>query len=135
MHERVEKPAEKKAKAKSTKARNTELTEADAPSCDRFPGIMDNLPELAAEYLSLNIEVNNIEARKKQIREIVEDMHANAQEPVVQGDFFVSEVVFSHSPKKLSPTRLLENGVAMGIIEDSYDPVNEFSYIKISAKE
>jgi len=135
MHERKITASEKKAKAAKTQSRTKELTESDAPSVERFPGLLDDMPELAAEYLSLNAEGSKIEARKKEIREQFEEMLLSAGEPIVQGDFFVTEVVTSHKAKKLSPEKLLEHGVKMPVIEACYEGGEEFSYIKVSAKE
>ena len=138
LHERTIKPSEKRR----TQSRRKELTEADAPSVERFPGILvgredgvDDMPTLSAEYLSLHAEGTRIEARKKEIREIFEGMLVEAGEAIVQGDFFVTEVVTSHSPKKLSDTRLLEEGVNIEVINNCWVGGEEFCFIKISAKE
>ena len=131
-HERTARPAE--VKARKTQGNKKSLTEADAPSVERFPGILDDMPALAAEYLTLNEEAARIEKRKKEIRDWVEEKLVEVTEPIVQGDFFVAEVITSHKPKRISPERLLENGVQMAIIEDSYIGGEDFHYIKIWAK-
>jgi len=112
-----------------------QLTEADAPSWDRFPGAADNLPVLAAEYLALNEQVKELELRKKELREAVEEIHLNLEETSIRGDFFLSEVVSTRTGRKLSPTKLLERGVHMNIIEESYEGGEPYTYLRISARE
>lgn len=141
LHERKEKPSEKKAKVR-TQHKKEAMTEADAPSYDRFHGIMldredglEDMATLAGEYLSLLAETARMEKRKKEIRDITTAYLAEAGEKNTQGDFFTVQTVTSRTPKKLSPEKLLEHGVDMDDINDSYEGGNEYTYISILAKE
>lgn len=133
LHERVAKPSKKKSM--KTQFRSSGLTESAAPSWDRFPGIMDEMPLLAAEYLALNTQAAEIEQRKKEIREWCEAKLLDVGEPIIQGDFFVTETITSHRPKKLSPERLLGHGVKLDVINGSYEGGDAYTYVKISLKE
>lgn len=128
-----------------------EVTEDVAPSWDRFPGTsivveedddtettytMNDLPALAAEYLTLGQEVKEREARKKSIQMITEGLLREAEGKEVQqvrGDFFLASRYLTHAPDKISDTRLLEQGVEMEVIEAATVKGKEYYVTKITA--
>lgn len=105
-----------------------------APVWEQFPGIADDLPVLAAEYISINQQVKELEDRKKEIRELVETIHQTADEPVIAGDFFVCEMVTSHTAKKVDPKLLLQHGVSMETIDASYTGGTPFKYLQVRSR-
>jgi len=121
-----------------------EITEAEAPSWDRFGGMLDLLAVaeegqegLAAEYLRLTQQANDIEARKKEIREIVGPCLIAVGEDKVRGDGWLAMRFKSHKPTRVSETKLLEQtlecphcqaelGIPMDSIEASREGGDEY---------
>lgn len=145
-----------------------EIHEGNTPSWDRFPGLtaeledeideygdpvtvsVDDLPELAAEYMALNQSVKEAEERKKAITKRVKALVEASGEKRIGGDFFITERVDSRTPRKLSMTKIQET-IPVKMVELEIDPelisqvVAEFdncyedggpySYVKISPRE
>lgn len=107
--------------------------EAMAPSWDRLGGLADSLPDLAAEYLVISAQIRELEARKTEIRKMIETIIIESCEPDIRGDFFLVETVVSHRPKRLSETKLLEAGIEMEVIEYAREGGEEYTYVKVSA--
>ena len=138
--ERLQEKAKAAAKAQPptkevSPSSEREITEHEAPHADRFLGIAEDAPELAAEYLSLNKEVARLEARKKDIRDRMDEILGEAEVPAMQGEFWIAQVVTSHRAKKISATKLLEEGVNIEVINACYEGGEPYAYITITAKE
>lgn len=102
---------------------------------DRFPGIADDLPTLAAEYILKNQEIAAAEKRKSELKNEIETIQAECREKVLAGDFFVVERVTAHSPRKLSETKLLENGVNLDTINKSYEGGVKYEYTQVRSRD
>lgn len=102
-----------------------------APSYEQLPGLADELPNLAGEYLGINEQIAVLDKRKKEIQATVKAIHAEAEAPIITGDFFVCEMVTSHTTRKLDPKLLLTKGVAIDVIESAYTGGEAFQYLQI----
>lgn len=120
------------AKSKSTTPNSkSTITEADAPSWDRFGGLMDNFPDIAAEYLALNAEASRIVERKKELATELEFALSKAKEDRVRGEFFTVERVKSHHPKKISTLKLMECCVDQEVIDYCTEGGDEYYYVTV----
>lgn len=109
----------------------SKVDEAKIVDWEQLPGLADDLPGLAAEYLALNEQAKGIDARKKELQEAIKAVHTAATLDVIGGDFFVCEMVTSHKPKKLDKMLLLECGVDMEVIDACMAGGEEYTYLTV----
>lgn len=97
-------------------------------------GIVGDLPQLAAEYIALNQQAKEIDDRKTELKEKIQEIHRLTDAPVIAGDFFVCEMVTSRRPKKVEPRLLLSAGVTMDIIEAATVGGDEYRYLQVRGR-
>ena len=116
-----------------------EVHEGNTPSWDRFPGLtaeipdvideygdpatvsVDDLPALAAEYLALNASIAEMEKRKDEIKPLVKVLLEASGESRVGGEDFITEIVTSTRPRRLSMTKVQET-IPVKMVELEIDP-------------
>lgn len=125
---------EKKKLAKGERMVSMAEAENLATTYEQLPGLADDLPGLAAEYIGLNQEIAAANSRKEEISATVKVIHSTADVPMITGDFFVTEMVTSHRPRKLDPKLLLEAGVDIETIEACYTGGDDYQYLQIRAR-
>lgn len=106
------------------------LTEASAPSWDRFAFDKD-WDELAAEYLALNAEANRVTKRKEELSIYFKGALRDVEETAIRGSFFVVRRVKSHTQKKINPLKMLECGIEQEVIDYCYEGGEEYEQLRV----
>lgn len=130
-------PANLSRKPSKTEERMLAQSRKDnlTPMWEQFPGLADDLPTKAAEYISLNAQIKECESRKEELKLEIEAIRLACQEEAISGDFFVVERVKSHSPKKLSADKLVEHGVELDVIDECYVGGTEYEYTQVRLRQ
>jgi hypothetical protein len=117
------KPSEREALRRKFVADNPSVltTKEYIPHVTEVEDLADVLPEMVSEYQELQEAIAEAEERKRELNDLIKALFEAAEIRAVRGDGWVASRSKDSVRRTLKPEKLLEHGVSMAVIEDSYE--------------